>query len=62
MPWVLSSNGTIFNSDHAGLIPGLLDRWYSERKDLQKKAKAYKAIVMGIPISKELSNKLRNID
>jgi len=50
MPWVLSSNGTIFNSDHAGLIPGLLDRWYSERKDLQKKAKAYKTLSSGMEI------------
>jgi len=41
-PWMLSSNGTIFTTEHEGVIPGLLKRWYSERKDLQahlKKAK-----------------------
>ena len=33
MPWMLSSNGTIFTTEHEGVIPGLLKRWYSERKD-----------------------------
>jgi DNA polymerase elongation subunit (family B) len=36
-PYILSANGTIFKSDQEGVIPGLLSRWYSERKDLQKK-------------------------
>lgn len=39
-PWVLSANGTIFKYDSKGIIPGLLERWYAERKDLQKKKKA----------------------
>jgi DNA polymerase elongation subunit (family B) len=38
-PWMLSANGTIFTYEKQGVIPGLLARWYSERKDLQKKAK-----------------------
>lgn len=38
-PYILSANGTIFKSDQEGVIPGLLSRWYSERKDLQKKLK-----------------------
>jgi DNA polymerase elongation subunit (family B) len=37
---MVSANGTIFNFTEKGVIPGLLERWYSERKDLQKKAKA----------------------
>lgn len=41
-PWVLTSNGTIVNQDRKGIIPGLLERWYSERKELQKKAKEFK--------------------
>lgn len=41
-PWVLTSNGTIVNQDRKGIIPGLLERWYSERKQLQKKAKEFK--------------------
>jgi DNA polymerase elongation subunit (family B) len=38
-PWMLSANGTIFTSQREGIIPGLLKRWYSERKDLQAKLK-----------------------
>jgi len=38
-PWILSANGTIFTYDKEGIIPGLLKRWYSERKDLQAKKK-----------------------
>ena len=41
-PWVLTSNGTIVNQERKGIIPGLLERWYSERKQLQKKAKEFK--------------------
>ncbi len=36
-PWLLTANGTIFRYDTVGVIPGLLDKWYSERKVLQKK-------------------------
>ena len=42
-PWMLSSNGTIFTTEHEGVIPGLLKRWYSERKDLQKMLKKSQA-------------------
>jgi DNA polymerase elongation subunit (family B) len=38
-PWMLTANGTLFTFEKQGVIPGLLARWYSERKDLQKKAK-----------------------
>ncbi len=38
-PLMLSGNGTIFKYDSKGIIPGLLERWYAERKELQKKAK-----------------------
>jgi len=36
-PWILSANGTIFKYDQEGVIPGLLSRWYSDRKVMQKK-------------------------
>jgi len=36
MPWMLSANGTIFTTEFEGVIPGLLKRWYAERKDMQK--------------------------
>ena len=38
-PWMISANGTIFTYEHEGIIPGLLKRWYSERKDMQAKLK-----------------------
>ena len=41
-PWMLSANGTIFTTEFEGVIPGILKRWYSERKDLQKMLKKAK--------------------
>jgi DNA polymerase elongation subunit (family B) len=38
-PWMLSANGTIFTYEREGVIPGLLSRWYSERKQIQAKLK-----------------------
>ena len=38
-PWVISANGTIFKYDMKGIIPGLLERWYAERKEMQAKKK-----------------------
>ena len=42
MPWMLSANGTIFTTEFEGVIPGILKRWYAERKDLQKQLKKAK--------------------
>jgi DNA polymerase elongation subunit (family B) len=36
-PWMLSANGTIFTYEKEGVIPGLLSRWYSDRKEMQQK-------------------------
>lgn len=38
---MLSANGTIFSNEKIGVIPGLLARWFSERKQLQAKMKKY---------------------
>ena len=38
-PWNISANGTIFKTDFQGIVPGLLERWYAERKQLQAKKK-----------------------
>ena len=38
-PWVLSANGTIFTYEREGVVPGLLKRWYAERKEMQAKLK-----------------------
>lgn len=38
--WTVSANGTIFKNDTKGIVPGLLERWYAERKEMQAKKKA----------------------
>jgi DNA polymerase elongation subunit (family B) len=38
-PWCLTANGTIFTYEKEAVIPGLLKRWYSERKQMQAKLK-----------------------
>jgi DNA polymerase elongation subunit (family B) len=54
-PWVLSANGTIFTYEKEGIIPGLLKRWYAERKDMQTKLK--EAINAGNKIEEEYWDK-----
>ena len=39
-PYCMTANGTIFTFDKKGVVPGLLERWYAERKELQAKMKA----------------------
>jgi DNA polymerase elongation subunit (family B) len=36
-PWMVSANGTLFTTEFEGIIPGLLKRWYAERKEMQAK-------------------------
>ena len=38
-PWMLSANGTIFSYEQKAVVPGLLERWYRERQELQAKKK-----------------------
>ena len=47
-PWILSANGTIFTYEREGIIPGLLKKWYSERKEMQKKSKEAEGTGNGI--------------
>jgi DNA polymerase elongation subunit (family B) len=54
-PWMLSANGTIFTHEHEGIIPGLLARWYKERKEMQAKLK--EAINAGNKIEEEYWDK-----
>ena len=37
--WIISANGSIFSNERKGVIPGLLERWYAERKEMQAKKK-----------------------
>jgi len=54
-PWMLSANGTIFTYEKEGIIPGLLKRWYSERKEMQAKLKD--AIKAGNKVEEEYWDK-----
>ena len=54
-PWMLSANGTIFTYEKEGIIPGLLARWYKERKEMQAKLK--EAINTGNKIEEEYWDK-----
>ena len=38
-PFMLSANGTIFTYEREAVIPGLLKRWYAERKEMQARLK-----------------------
>ena len=38
-PYIISANGTIYTYEKEGVIPGLLTRWYNDRKVMQKKLK-----------------------
>ncbi len=53
--FMLSANGTIFTYDKEGIIPGLLKRWYAERKEMQAKLK--ESIAAGNKIEEEYWDK-----
>jgi len=54
-PWMVSANGTIFTYEKEGIIPGLLKRWYAERKEMQAKLK--ECITAGNKIEEEYWDK-----
>ena len=41
-PWTTRANGTTFTYEKKGIIPGLLERWYAERKELQATARSHR--------------------
>ena len=60
-PWILSANGTIFDLTREGIIPGLLARWYSERKQLQKNMRSIDKIKKGIEIPEDLLESVKKL-
>ena len=54
-PWCISANGTIFKTDTDGVIPSLLTRWYTERKQLQKTKTEFSELLAGIEIPSNLN-------
>jgi len=59
--FMLSANGTIFTYEKPGIIPGLLARWYAERKAMQKTQRDWDSLISGIPISMTLNDKLSKL-
>lgn len=60
-PYMLSANGTIFTYEQEGVIPGLLSRWYTERKSIQKQAKEVSLLEKGIELDPNLAEKIRSL-
>jgi len=54
-PWVITANGTIFTYEKEAVIPGLLKRWYAERKEMQ--ARLREAINAGDKVQEEYWDK-----
>ena len=42
--WCISANGTIFSTEKKGLIPSVLEKWFNERKMMQKKASEFSVL------------------
>lgn len=52
--YTVSANGTVFSRKTQGVIPHLLERWYSDRKTMQKKAVEWEGVMMdAVPDSDE---------
>lgn len=50
----ISANGTIFRTDIEGMIPALLAKWYSQRKEMQRKKDTFKSIMFGVKVSEDI--------
>lgn len=53
-PMILTANGTIIDASKQGVVPGLLARWYAERKIMQAKVKKMSQLKTGIEIPEDL--------
>lgn len=49
-PWMLSANGTIFTYEKKGIIPGLLEKWYKDRKVMQQTKRHWEELKSGIQL------------
>lgn len=53
-PWILSANGTIFTHEKEGIVPGLLAKWYADRKRMQGTLEQFKNLESGIELPDRL--------
>ena len=58
IPLSISAYGTLFRTDVEGVVPGLLHRWYEERKRMQKAARTWRRLEEGIPLPDDLAAEL----
>lgn len=49
-PLCITANGTLFRTDKKGIIPGLLERWYSDRQMMQRTEKVWGSLIDGIDL------------
>lgn len=54
----VTANGTIFRTDKEGIIPQLLAKWYSQRKEMQGLKDVYNKLSKGFDVSPELAEQI----
>jgi DNA polymerase elongation subunit (family B) len=60
--FMISANGTIFSYDKPGVIPGVLARWYAERRELQAEYRVYNDLTgSGLELDPDLADEVRKI-
>jgi DNA polymerase elongation subunit (family B) len=62
-PYCITANGTIFRTDVEAVIPGLLGKWYSQRKQMQFKETVFSeasAQAKGFTIKPDLAEEVTN--
>lgn len=57
--YTVSANGTVFSREKKGIIPTLLERWYSERKKMQDLVHKWERLQAGIEIDSDLENEIK---
>ena len=55
----ITANGTLFRTDKDGIIPVLLAKWYSQRKEMQGKEKFFETLYDQVPISDEMYEQIQ---
>jgi DNA polymerase elongation subunit (family B) len=56
----LSANGTIFDYSRPGLIPGVLTKWFAERKELQAEMREWAKLEDGFELTDEQIKNFNN--
>jgi DNA polymerase elongation subunit (family B) len=56
--FIITAYGTIIRTDKQSVISSLLERWFNERKEFQKRSEMYEHLIKGIPLSPTLIDKL----